>query len=89
MNKFSVLMVLGALVVAPLTAHAADAVASKGRMLYSNSGQRIAPVYRVTSDGSAQLILEGKLVTVPASTITEANGRIETSMNKVQLATMR
>ena len=40
-----------------------------GHMLYAAGGRRLAPVYRVLADGSPQLILDGRLVTVPASTL--------------------
>ncbi|MBW8784943.1 MAG: hypothetical protein JF593_09940 [Novosphingobium sp.] len=65
-------------------APAAVAVAV-GKMLYGANGQRIAAVYRVTATGAAQVILDGKLVTVPASTLSESNGKVTTSLTKSEL----
>jgi len=69
---------------------ATDAVAGSvavnaGKMLYSSDGHRIAAVYRVTSEGNPQVILNGKLVTVPASTLSEVNGKVTTSLSKTEL----
>jgi hypothetical protein len=57
-----------------------------GKMLYSSTGHRIASVYRVTSEGNPQVILDGRLVTVPASTLTEVDGKLTTSLSKRDLA---
>ena len=54
----------------------------KGSMLVTANGARLAPVYRVGADGSAQIIIEGKMVTVPAATLSMAGGRLTTSLTK-------
>lgn len=54
----------------------------KGSMLVAANGARLAPVYRVGPDGSAQIILEGKMVTIPAATLSMASGRLTTSLTK-------
>ncbi|MCW1431193.1 hypothetical protein [Novosphingobium sp. JCM 18896] len=65
---------------------AAGAVAvNAGKMLYSSNGQRVAAIYRVTADGNPQIILNGKLVTVPASTLSDVNGKVTTSLTKIEL----
>src|ERR1700758_4537433 len=65
---------------------AAGAVAvNAGKMLYTSNGQRIAAIYRVTSEGNPQIILNGKLVTVPASTLSDVNGKVTTSLSKQDL----
>jgi hypothetical protein len=68
-------------------AAAADAAgpAVKGSMLIAANGARLAPVYRVGPDGSAQIILEGKMVTIPASTISMAGGKLTTSLTKSEV----
>jgi hypothetical protein len=67
------------------TESAAAAVQVKaGKMLYSN-GQRVAAIYRVTAQGNPQVILNGKLITVQASTLTEVNGKITTSLTKQEV----
>jgi hypothetical protein len=69
---------------------ATDAAASTvavnaGKMLYASNGQRIASIYRVTTEGNPQVILNGKLVTVPASTLSDVNGKVTTSLSKSEL----
>ena len=63
-------------------AAAAPVSLTAGKMLYGANGQRIAAVYRVTEAGNAQVILNGKLYTVPASTLSEVNGKVTTSLTK-------
>jgi hypothetical protein len=57
----------------------------KGSMLVSANGARLAPVYRVGADGSAQIILEGKMITIPATTLSLAGGRLMTSLSKIEV----
>lgn len=66
-------------------AAAGSVAVNAGKMLYSSNGQRIAAIYRVTSDGNPQVILNGKLVTVPASTLSDVNGKVTTSLTKQEL----
>lgn len=90
MKRSSVLVSLCALVTLSGTAYtvsAADAgsapvSATKGSMLLAANGARLAPVYRVSADGAAQIILDGKLVTIPASTLSLADGKLTTSLTK-------
>jgi len=56
-----------------------------GKSLYSANGQRIGAIYRVTQSGLVQLILDGKLITVPSSSLSEANGKLVTSLTKSEL----
>jgi len=70
-----------------VTEAAAEPVSvNSGMMLYSASGNRVAPIYRVDADGSPQLILNGRLVTVPASSLTLVNGKVTTSLSKSDIA---
>ena len=64
---------------------AAPASAVKGSMLVSANGSRLAQVYRVNPDGSAQIIIDGKLVTVPAATLSMAGGKLTTSLTKSEV----
>ena len=89
MNKFAAAIALAALSLAPVAANAADRIdtgISAGKMLYSAEGKRLAPIYRVDRDGTVQVILNGKMVTVPGHTVSLAKGKIQTSLNKSQLA---
>ena len=63
----------------------AAAVAVKGKMLVGANGTRLGPVYRVIADGSAQLIIDGKMVTVPASTLSTVDGKLTTSLSKSEV----
>lgn len=101
MNKFvpvALLATLATFAVAPVafaaessqtvraeTDAAAPVAVSAGKMLYGANGQRIAAVYRVTSAGNAQVILNGQLYTVPASTLSEVNGKVTTSLTKADI----
>lgn len=59
---------------------AADAGASveikKGRMIYTSAGRRLANVYRVTPEGDAQIIIQSRMVTVPAAILSETDGKL-------------
>lgn len=61
----------------------------KGSMLVAANGARLAPVYRVGPDGSAQIILEGKMLTVPAATLSMTGGRLTTSLTKNEVLALR
>ena|ERR1700712_1945562 len=67
------------------TETAAPVNAIPGKMLYGANGSRVASVYRVSADGHVQVILDGKLVTVPSATLSEVNGKVTTSLTKVEL----
>jgi hypothetical protein len=69
----------------PLEGTAAPVSAVKGSMLISANGSRLAQVYRVGPDGSAQIIIDGKLVTVPASSLSLSGGKLTTSLTKAQV----
>ena len=64
---------------------AASAVAAKGKMLIAADGARLGTVYRVGPDGAVQMIIAGKMVTVPASTLSSVDGRLVTSLSKKQV----
>jgi hypothetical protein len=64
---------------------ASASVAEKGKMLVAVNGARLGPVYRVGPDGSAQLIIDGKMVAVPANTLSVADGKLTTSLTKSQV----
>jgi len=70
--------------VAPVAVPAASV--TPGKMLYAAGGKRLAAVYRVAADGSPQIILDGKLVTVPASTLAMDGDKATTSLTKAQLS---
>lgn len=61
------------------------AVAVKGQMLISANGARLGAVNRVLADGSAQIIIDGKLVTIPIATLSTVNGKLTTSLSKSEV----
>lgn len=61
------------------------AVGSKGQMLIAVNGARLGQVYRIGADGSAQIFIDGKLVTIPVATLSMANGRLTTSLSKSEV----
>jgi hypothetical protein len=60
-------------------------VAEKGKMLVAANGARLGAVYRVGPDGSAQIIIDGKMVAVPANTLSNVNGKLTTSLTKSEV----
>ena len=60
-------------------------VASKGQMLVAANGGRLGSVYRVSADGSAEIFIDGKLVTVPVATLSTADGKLTTSLSKSEV----
>jgi hypothetical protein len=61
---------------------AASTVAAKGKVVVAADGARLGTVYRVGSDGAVQIIIDGKMITVPASTLSSVDGRLVTSLSK-------
>lgn len=80
MKKAPFLFAIAALVSAPLAAQGGSIVA--GKPIFSADGKRIGVVYRVTADGSPQVIINGKMVTIPASTVSATDGKYQTSLSK-------
>ena len=64
---------------------AAPAEISTGAMLYGSDGRRIGRVYRVDANGNPQIILNNKMVTVPVSTVSEADGKLSSSLSKKEV----
>ncbi|MDB6101100.1 MAG: hypothetical protein JWO52_1099 [Gammaproteobacteria bacterium] len=64
---------------------ASASVAEKGKMLVSANGARLGPVYRVGADGSAQVIVDGRMVHVPANTLSSVEGKLTTSLTKSEV----
>jgi hypothetical protein len=59
---------------------------SKGQMVEAANGARLGVVYRVAADGSPQIMFDGKLVTIPASTLSSSNGKLITSLSKAAVS---
>jgi hypothetical protein len=73
---------------APAVAATTSAV-TKGQMLISANGTRLGPVYRVNADGAPQIILEGRIITIPLTTLSSENGKLVTSLSKNAVSDLR
>ena len=84
--KRSWLAVLACILVT-LTAAAqdGDSAAIKGKMLIAANGARLGQVFRVGADGSVQMIIDGKLVSIPASTLSSVDGKLTTRLSKTEV----
>jgi hypothetical protein len=98
MKKFALILALAALAPAAPALAADVAVPVKaapstapvvGKMLYSAGGKKLAAVYKLDAGNAPQILLDGKLVTVPSETLSEVDGRVETSLTKKDLMTRR
>jgi hypothetical protein len=87
--KKTALILMSLLVAAPAFAEDAAPVAVKGKMLVDAGGGRLAPIYRVAPDGSASIILDGRMVTIPSATISVADGKTKTSLTKNQVIALQ
>jgi hypothetical protein len=67
------------------SAGAAAAVAEKGKMLVSSNGSRLGTINKVAPDGAAEIIIDGKLVSVPAATLSNVGGKLTTSLSKSEI----
>jgi hypothetical protein len=78
-----------ACVLAAATAAAQDspsaALAAKGQVVVSANGSRLGSVYRVATGGSVQMIIDGKMVTVPGATLSNSDGKLTTSLTKSEV----
>jgi hypothetical protein len=63
----------------------AQVSAVKGSMLVAANGAHLAPVYRVNADGSPQIIIDGRMVTIPAATLSMTDGKLTTSLTKSEV----
>lgn len=63
-------------------------VVHQGDMLRDANNARLSAVDSINKDGSVGIILNGHYVTVPASTLSMANGKLVTSLSKDKLNTM-
>jgi len=58
----------------------------KGRMLYDADGKRLGAVYGAAQDGSARVIMSGRMILVPASTLAvNGDNKLATSMSRRDL----
>lgn len=87
MKKIQVVVLMAALAAVP--AMAQEKVATKGKMLVAADGARIGAVYRVSDDGSAQVIIDGKMVSIPAATLSNSDGKLTTSLTRPEVMSIK
>ncbi len=68
----------------PLAAGAATVQIKRGAMLYSSDGHRVANINSVVA-GNAEIIFDGRIITVPSSTLSVVNGKLTTSLSKNEI----
>lgn len=71
------------------TAQTVNAAEFVGKSIYGPKGERIGVIYKVSQNGDAQIIVNGKMVVVPASTLAVADGKLTTSRDKRALTSAR
>lgn len=74
--------------VATVTTTTTPVVAARGQMIVDANGVRLGAVNRLTN-GSPQIIIEGRVVTVPASTLTANGSRLQTNLTRSALLAAR
>jgi hypothetical protein len=68
-----------------VTHGAESAQAAAGMPLWSQDGHNLGRVYTVDKSGAVKVIIEGRLVTVPAATLQTNNGAVTTSLKKSEV----
>jgi len=93
-KKFGLILALAAVLpvsalVSVNTAVAQDALAKAmvGKLLYDADGKKLAAIYKLDPKGSPQILLEGKMVTVPLATLKKDEDKFSTSLTKKDLMT--
>ncbi len=94
MKKFGLILALAAILpvsalvsVQPAVAQDALAKAMVGKLLYDADGKKLAAIYKLDPKGSPQILLEGKMVTVPLATLKKDEDKFSTSLTKKDLMT--
>ncbi len=94
MKKFGLILALAAILpvsalvsVQPAMAQDALAKAMVGKLLYDADGKKLAAIYKLDPKGSPQILLEGKMVTVPLATLKKDEDKFSTSLTKKDLMT--
>lgn len=87
MHKFVLVTLAAALTcgnfayIGATAAHAEDGIVV-GRMLYTADKHQLGNVYSIKKDGSAEVIVDTRVVVVPASSVEAKNGKLWTSLTR-------
>ncbi len=94
MKKFGLILALAAVLpvsalvsAQPALAQDALAKAMVGKLLYDADGKKLTAIYKLDAKGSPQILLEGKMVTVPLATLKKEDDKFVTSMTRKDLMT--
>jgi len=94
MKKFGLIVALSTLLSGAVLIDAAIAAEPSalakvlvGKLLYDADGKKLAPIYKLDPNGVPQILLDGKIITVPMSTLTEVDGKFTTKLTKRELMT--
>lgn len=71
------------------TAPAGAVTVEVGKPLVDVEGKRIGAVYRVGADGAAQVIIDGKIYSVPAATLSVVDDKLVTSLKRKEVLAKR
>jgi hypothetical protein len=72
-------------VVAQESAAAVDVASYAGKSLFGPKGERIGAIYKVVGAGVPQLIIDGKIRSVPNASLSVVDGKLTTSLTKKEL----
>lgn len=68
---------------------AAQASEHNGHVLMTAQGRRIGRIVRINDDGGAIVIYNSRTVTIPANTLSVADGQLVTSLTRAQVNDLR
>ncbi len=60
-----------------------------GKMIYTADKHQLGSVYNVKKDGSAEVIVDTRIVTVPAASVETKDGKLWTSLTRKQVLASR
>ena len=95
MKKFGLILALAAALPVSALVSVNAAVAQEdarskamvGKLLFDADGKKLAAIYKLDPKGSPQLLLDGKMVTVPLATMKKVEDKFATSLTKRDLMT--
>ena len=92
MTKFLPIALASLVLAGPVfaeTLSAPGADAARGKILLDAAGSRLGTIDRVEADGSADILLDGRVIKVPGATLTIAGGKVSTSLKKSEVIALR
>jgi hypothetical protein len=74
---------------APALTPAAAVAPAAGKTVYFSTGQRVGVINRLNAAGDPQIIFDGQLVTLPATTLSDVGGKLTTSLTRKDVGRVR